>query len=124
MHPALSVIIFSTVSGAGCGLLALAGAMALLGLFATAPAFGAVSVALAAALIAGGLLSSAKHLGRPERMLLALTQWRSSWLSREAVVALATFIPAAALFLSFVFDWPSWIVAVAGAAAAVLADRK
>ena len=39
------------------------------------------------ALIAAGLLSSTLHLGHPERAWRALTQWRSSWLSREGVLA-------------------------------------
>jgi sulfite dehydrogenase (quinone) subunit SoeC len=46
--------------------------------------------ALALILVAAGLLSSLFHLGNPQRFLLALTQWRSSWLSREALLALAT----------------------------------
>ena len=45
-------------------------------------------------LISAGLLSSAAHLGRPERAWRAFSQWRSSWLSREGVASVATFIPA------------------------------
>jgi sulfite dehydrogenase (quinone) subunit SoeC len=121
MHPAYSVIIFTTASGAGCGLLALIGAMAVLGGLDGAGGFGATGTALALVLIGGGLLSSAQHLGRPERMLLALTQWRSSWLSREGIVALATFVPAGILFLACAFGWDGGIVAIAGALAALLA---
>ena len=36
----------------------------------------------------GGLLSSTFHLGHPERALKAFSQWKSSWLSREAWLAL------------------------------------
>jgi DMSO reductase anchor subunit len=49
---------------------------------------------LALGLISVGLLSSVAHLGRPERAWRALSQWRSSWLSREGVAAIATFPPA------------------------------
>ena len=47
--------------------------------------------ALALALVTAGLLSSTFHLGRPERAWRAFSQWRSSWLSREGVAALATY---------------------------------
>ncbi len=83
MHPAPSIILFTTLSGAGFGLLAFLG----LGLpavtGATALAFHAIGFVLAG----GGLAASAFHLGHPERALLAFTQWRTSWLSREAWAA-------------------------------------
>jgi sulfite dehydrogenase (quinone) subunit SoeC len=83
MHPAPSIILFTTLSGAGFGLLAFLG----LGLPPvtgwTALAFFAVAFLLAG----GGLAASAFHLGHPERALLAFTQWRTSWLSREAWAA-------------------------------------
>ena len=50
--------------------------------------------ALAFALLTGGLLSSTAHLGRPERAWRAFSQWRTSWLSREGVMAVATCVPA------------------------------
>jgi len=52
-------------------------------------------------LIASGFVASTIHLGHPERAWRALSQWRSSWLSREGVVGIITFIP---LFL-FYFFW-------------------
>ena len=52
-------------------------------------------------LITAGLLSSTFHLGHPERAWRALSQWRSSWLSREGVLAVLTYLPALALG----FDW-------------------
>lgn len=85
MHPAPSIIAFTVLSGAGFGLLALLG----LGLPAATgwPAF--AFHALGAALAVGGLAASAFHLGNPQRALRAFTQWRTSWLSREAVLAAA-----------------------------------
>ncbi|MBO9473907.1 dimethyl sulfoxide reductase anchor subunit [Shimia sp. R10_1] len=85
MHPAPSVIIFSTLSGLGFGLLFW------LGIDLTPPT-GGVAFAfffIGFALAVGGLLSSTFHLGHPERAWRALSQWRTSWLSREGVCAVA-----------------------------------
>ncbi len=94
MHPALSVIVFTTASGAGYGLLALTGLLAALGLVPADRLFGALALVLALGLVTLGLLSSTVHLGRPERAWRAFSQWRSSWLSREGVAAVATYVPA------------------------------
>src|SRR5919199_6711419 len=94
MHPALSIIVFTTASGAGYGLLALCGVLAALGLAPSEPGLALAACGLALVLISGGLLASMVHLGRPERAWRAFSQWRSSWLSREGVAAIATFVPA------------------------------
>jgi DMSO reductase anchor subunit len=86
MHPAPSIIVFTVLSGLGFGLMAWLGAA---GMDKSGWVAG-IFCALALVLVAVGLLSSLFHLGNPQRFLLALTQWRSSWLSREAVLALAT----------------------------------
>ena len=94
MHPSYSVIFFTTATGAGYGLLACLGVSAGFGLIEPGFWFRFVSLGLALFLISAGLLSSAAHLGRPERAWRAFSQWRSSWLSREGVASVATFIPA------------------------------
>lgn len=93
MHPAYSVIFFTVASGAGYGLVALTAIYGALGGVPVDPAFGAAGLGLGAVLITGGLLSSAFHLGRPERAWRAFSQWRTSWLSREGVLATATYMP-------------------------------
>lgn len=93
MHPAYSVIFFTTATGAGYGLLASLGLSAGFGLIEPSFWFRIVGLGLALALISAGLLSSTAHLGRPERAWRALSQWRSSWLSREGVAALFTYLP-------------------------------
>ncbi|MHB8913186.1 MAG: dimethyl sulfoxide reductase anchor subunit family protein [Lysobacter sp.] len=95
MHPAFSVIAFTTLSGAGYGLLA-AIAIAILGQAQSALAL-LLLLTLALAMITAGLLSSLAHLGKPQRAWRAMSQWRSSWLSREGVMALLTYVPALAL---------------------------
>ncbi|MEX0367844.1 MAG: dimethyl sulfoxide reductase anchor subunit family protein [Ruegeria sp.] len=87
MHPAPSVIIFTTLSGLGFGLLFFLG----LGLPAVSGTVAFVFFAIAFGLAVAGLLASTFHLGHPERAWKAFTQWKTSWLSREgwcAVIAL------------------------------------
>ena len=100
MHPAASVILFTTASGAGYGLLFLVALGRLLGL-PMESLYGALATLLALVLITIGLLASTFHLGHPERAWRALSQWRSSWLSREGVLAVATYVPV----LAFAFGW-------------------
>ena len=102
MHPACSVIFFTTASGLGYGLLALLGLYAAGGLIPADRWFGLAGMTIALGLITFGLLSSTFHLGHPERAWRALTQWRSSWLSREGVAALVTYIPAAVFAVGWV----------------------
>lgn len=103
MHPAYSVIFFTTATGAGYGLLALFGIAAAFGPLPADRGFAAAGVALAYVLIVGGLLSSTFHLGHPERAWRALSQWRSSWLSREGVLAIAAFAPTGLFAYGWVF---------------------
>jgi DMSO reductase anchor subunit len=93
MHPAFSVIFFTTASGAGFGLFAWIGWLLVAG---QQPGRLPTGLALVfGALFAGaGLCSSVLHLGQPQRAWRAFSQWRSSWLSREGVVASACFLPA------------------------------
>jgi DMSO reductase anchor subunit len=56
----------------------------------------------------GGLVSSTFHLGHPERALKAFSQWRSSWLSREGIAAVATLILMAIYGLGLVFFGTAW----------------
>ena len=96
MHPAPSVIVFTTLCGAGYGLLALLGLYGAAGQLPPDPAFGAVSMLLALGVVSAGLVSSTFHLGHPERAWRAFSQWRSSWLSREGVASAVTYGPTVA----------------------------
>ena len=102
MRPAYSVILLTTLIGAGQGLfLALFAVQGftLVGLLpAPAPgAFLGLGSVVALALTAAGLVASVFHLGRPERAWRSAAQWRTSWLSRE-VIALPAFMGALALY--------------------------
>lgn len=119
MHPALSIIVFTTLSGLGYGLAAMLG-LNLLNPNAVATKAGHL---LALTLIAAGLLSSTLHLGNPQRAWRALSQWRSSWLSREGGLALLTFVPLLIAAWASVIDGryvaASGLLGAAGAAATV-----
>lgn len=107
MHPAPSVILFTTLSGLGFGLLFWLG----LGYPAvtgwTAFAFFTIAYLLAV----GGLLASTFHLGHPERALKAFTQWRTSWLSREGWTSVAALLVMAVYGAGLVFLQTRWHIA-------------
>ena len=115
MHPALSIIVFTTASGLGYGLAAVLG----LGLLEPAAWSTKIAHMLALLLIAGGLISSTLHLGNPQRAWRAFSQWRTSWLSREGVMAVITFVPLTlnAFFVVFLDRHVVW----AGLAGTLLA---
>jgi DMSO reductase anchor subunit len=103
MHPAYSVIFFTTASGAGYGLIIWMAIAGILGIVPPHWGIGFAGLGLGLFLVTAGLLSSMGHLGRPERAWRAFSQWRSSWLSREGVLASATYVPAGLLGISWVF---------------------
>jgi DMSO reductase anchor subunit len=103
MHPGLSVILFTTTTGAGYGMLVLLGVLGFAGLVPADFWFGFVAFGVALGAITFGLLSSTFHLGHPERAWRAFSQWRSSWLSREGVLAVVTYGPAGLFALGWVF---------------------
>lgn len=113
MHPAPSVIIFTTFSGLGFGLLFWLG----LGFpnVTGVSAFAFFTIAYAAAV--GGLMASTFHLSRPERAIKAFSQWRSSWLSREAWCAVAALLCMAVYaVVSIFFAQKLVFVGIVGAA--------
>lgn len=119
MHPAYSVIFFTTASGAGYGLLALLGIFAAFGWVPADRWLGGVGIFAGLALVTAGLLSSTFHLGHPERAWRAFSQWRSSWLSREGVASVVAYAPFLILAYGWVIEERLW--AWAGIASAVLA---
>jgi sulfite dehydrogenase (quinone) subunit SoeC len=122
MHPAYSVIFFTAASGAGYGLLALLALGGALGLVPPELGITVAGFGLALALITAGLLSSTAHLGRPERAWRAFSQWRTSWLSREGVLAVATYPVAGVVALGWLWGRPdAGLWAMAGLLTAILA---
>src|SRR5258708_36105801 len=103
MHPALSIVFFTTASGAGFALLLLLGLLVPLGLLPPSATFGFAALAVAVVLAAGGLASSVLHLGRPERAWRAFSQWRAFLLSRAGGFFVLTVLPAPGFWVGLVF---------------------
>jgi DMSO reductase anchor subunit len=102
MKPAFSVILLTTLIGAGQGLLLALYTLEVAAWLALLPppqgaALALVGTLAVLALLAAGLAASFFHLGRPERAWRTATQWRTSWLSREVIV-LPAFMASVALW--------------------------
>ncbi|HEX6318752.1 MAG TPA: DmsC/YnfH family molybdoenzyme membrane anchor subunit [Burkholderiales bacterium] len=119
MRPAWSVLLLTTLIGAGQGLFLALFAAELAGF--SAGDFFLIGSLVSFGLLAAGLLASFFHLGRPERAWRSAAMWRTSWLSREVIV-----LPA---FMAAVFAWGAahwfgissiWIGVVGVVLAAVL----
>ncbi len=104
MHPAPSVIIFNTFSALGFGMLFWLGFDPVPQVSWTAFAFFAVAYIMAV----GGLIASTFHLGHPERAIKAFSQWRTSWLSREGICAVAALVVMGLYGLGLVFFYSAW----------------
>ncbi len=112
MHPSPSVIIFTALSGLGFGLLVFLG----LKMPDVTGVLAFIFFVIGFGLAVGGLISSTFHLGRPERSLKAFKQWRSSWLSREAIAAVFTLSVMAVYAIGRIFfDYDIRILGVVGA---------
>ena len=85
MHPAFSILFFTTLSGVAQGLVALLAFAALAGL-PLSPAFVLQALTVAEVLLLAGLASSFLHLGHKMRAWRAVLMWRTSWMSREVIV--------------------------------------
>ena len=112
MHPSPSVIIFTALSGLGFGLLVFLG----LKMPDVTGVLAFIFFVIGFGLAVGGLISSTFHLGRPERSIKAFKQWRSSWLSREAIAAVFTLSIMAVYAIGRIFfDYDIRILGVFGA---------
>lgn len=101
MNPAFSVLLFTTLSGTGFGLwFWLALRIALGDRPEWFDGLGwALGLIAGGVLVAAGVIASLWHLGKPLRVWRAFSQWRSSWMSREGVFAIAAFAVAGAMVL-------------------------
>lgn len=95
MHPAFSIIFFTTLSGAAQGLVVALAVASLAGVALPPPLLQA-GLGLALGQLLLGLGASFLHLGRPERAWRTVMMWRTSWMSREVIVLPAFIVLVAA----------------------------
>ena len=100
MRPAWSVLLLTTLIGAGQGLFLAIFSADLLS--SPGRAFLAAGSALSLLLLGAGLAASFFHLGHPERAWRSAAMWRTSWLSREVIV-----LPLA-MGLAFLYGMFQW----------------
>ena len=98
MNPAWSVVFFTTLAGAGQGVIMALAAATLAGAALPSP-FVVAALVASLLLLVVALAASFLHLGRPERAWRAVLMWRTSWLSRE-VILLPAFIALVAFWLA------------------------
>lgn len=104
MHPAPSVILFTSLSGLGFGLLFWLG----FGFPGVTGGVAFVFFVIAYLLAVGGLLASTFHLGKKSNAIKAFSQWRSSWLSREAWLSVIALCVMAIYGAGLVFFGTRW----------------
>ncbi len=112
MRPDLSVLLLTTLIGAGQGLFLALYTVQLYAVAALLPAstgagFYANGSFLALALLAGGLAASFFHLGRPGRAWRSAARWRTSWLSREVIALPALMVVVLLYGVAHLASWRS-----------------
>jgi DMSO reductase anchor subunit len=122
MHPAFSILFFTTLAGSAQGLVVALALASLLGV-AMAPGFLLSSLLVAELMLLAGLGASFLHLGRKARAWRAVLMWRTSWMSREVIV-LPAFIALVGLwtFITWAGIHAPWtgllpVLAIVGAVA-------
>jgi DMSO reductase anchor subunit len=110
MHPAFSVIFLTTLIGVGQGLFLALYTGQIYSMMKLLPAqdsqsFYALGSLLAFGFLAAGLFASFFHLGRPLRAWRSISQWRTSWLSREVIILPITMFLIALYGATHYFGW-------------------
>jgi DMSO reductase anchor subunit len=110
MHPAFSVLIFTVTAGAGYGLLGWLSANELFEWWSLTTSGKILVGVIAMVLISVGLSASTLHLTNPKNAWLSFSRFRTSWLSREAVLAIVLYPIAALYAVAIYWQWPSTTV--------------
>ena len=86
MHPAPSIILFTVLSGFGFGLISIIGLLQFLSVITM---FDLIIYSIIGVIFATvGLVSSFFHLANKKNAIKSLSQWQTSWLSREAIASI------------------------------------
>ncbi len=112
MHPAFSILFFTTLAGAGQGLACTLAIAVFMGI-SMDPGFLLFSLVLSELLLLAGLGASFLHLGHKMRAWRAVLMWRTSWMSREVIV-MPAFIALVGLWILLLAlqvqgSWVAWL---------------
>lgn len=103
MNPSLAVIFLTLFSGSGFGLIAMVDVVNDFQVDGgLSPVRTTIMVVLALLLVTIGMISSTAHLANPKNAWRAFSRWRTSWLAREGIFAVA-FYPITLAYLGWVF---------------------
>ena len=102
MHPAPSIILFTVLSGFGFGLISIVGLLQFLSQISVVNIIIFSLVGLFFSTV--GLISSFFHLANKKNAIKSMSQWQTSWLSREAISSI--------LCLSIVLGNICWVFIV------------
>ena len=83
MHPAPSIILFTVLSGFGFGLISIVGLLQFLSQISTVDVVFFSLIGFFFSTV--GLISSFFHLANKKNAIKSMSQWQTSWLSREAI---------------------------------------
>jgi DMSO reductase anchor subunit len=111
MHPAFSILFFTTLAGAAQGLI-VALAVALLCGVPMGEDFFLQALALGEVLLVSGLIASFFHLGHKMRAWRAVLMWRTSWMSREVIVMPAFIGLVAVWWLALALNMQGFVMQV------------
>jgi len=102
MHPAPSIILFTVLSGFGFGLISIVGLLQFLSQMTNVDIIIYSVIGLFSSTV--GLISSFFHLANKKNAIKSMSQWQTSWLSREAISSI--------LCLSIVLGNICWVFIV------------
>lgn len=112
MHPAFSVLFFTVTSGFGYGFLFCLLLNQSMGWLSLERQTFLSCVAIATIVFTLGLLSSTQHLANPKNAWRSFVRFRTSWLSREAVLAIIGYPIFTLAVAALYFDWPSGVISL------------
>lgn len=110
MKPDSAVIYFTVASGVGYGMIVVLSILFLTNELNYIINAKIIISILSLFLVSSGLLASTKHLSHPERAWHALSQWRTSWLSREGLFAIIAFFPILTFYYLWIFQYNSNLI--------------
>ena len=103
MKPNSTIIYFNVISGFGYGIIIMLFVLIFFSNIDLNLNTKVIISILSLFFVSSGLLFSILQLERPKRMLKVVSQWKTSWSSREGIFAILTFIYIVVFFSIWIF---------------------